>query len=95
MKVINISDVVLGDTGCLGATCCIKDNDCIRDANANHVMDVHLRCNGQSSCTVNIIREEIECGYIIDRWSNNDFERITYTCINKRQSRLDFMLSYL
>ena len=91
MKIIKNTVVVLGDSNCLGATCCIKDDDCTRDANENHAMDVHNRCNGQSNCTVNVIKEEIPCGYSTDRWSNNDFERITYNCIDDPQGELVFL----
>ena len=85
-KVINITAIVLGDTDCFGATCCIKDNDCTRDANADHVSDVHSRCDGQSNCTVDVIQEWITCGYL-NLPSNNDFERITYNCIDDPRSK--------
>ena len=86
VKVIEVTLVVLGDSGCRGTSCCIKDNDCTRNANANHVTDVQNRCNGQRSCTVNVIKEWITCGYL-NLPSNNDFERITYNCINDPQSK--------
>jgi len=89
MKVIQTTDVVLGDTRCLGSSCCIKDNDCTRDANAFHITDVHRRCNGQRSCRVNVIKEEIDCGFFGK--SNNDFERIKYNCIDDPQSKSAFV----
>ena len=93
MKVIEVTDVVIGDSACLGTSCCIRDSDCTGNANANHVIDVHSRCDGQSSCIVDVVREEFGCGYLGFR-SQNDFERITYNCRNDSRSKRVLLLRH-
>lgn len=86
-KVIQIISVVLGDSDCIGTSCCIKHSDCTRNANSNHRKNVHHRCDNKQSCTVRILTEAITCGVWGTR-SDNDFERITYICVNETQSKL-------
>src|SRR5688572_24967324 len=88
MKIINITAVVLGDYNGIRTGCNIKDDDCTRDANARHTMDVHRRCDGQRSCTVDVIKETISCGITP---SKSDFERITYDCIDDPRSKLSIL----
>ncbi len=89
MKVIKVTAVVLGDTHCRGASCCIVDSDCTYNANANHRAYVHRTCDNKQSCTVGVLQEKIPCGYW-GVWYNNDFERITYVCEDDPQSKLVF-----
>src|SRR6218665_115999 len=89
MKVIKVTAVVLGDSNCRGTSCCITDSDCTRNANANHRAYVNSRCDNKESCTVAVLREKIPCGYWGVRY-NNDFERITYICIDAPQSKFTF-----
>jgi len=90
LKVIEVSDVVLGNSKCYWGSCCINDQACTENANANHVMDVQHRCNGQSNCTVDVIEEVITCGYF-GFGTYNDFESITYTCGADSQSGFVFL----
>src|SRR6218665_1224276 len=92
MKVIQVTDVVLGDAGCI-LTCCITDNDCTGNASANHTADVHRICDGKNSCTVNVITEEFTCWYFLTK-SKNDFERITYNCGNDSRSKMVFLFRH-
>lgn len=87
MKVIKITGVVLGDSDCRGDWCCIKDGDCTRNPNVNHRRDVDSTCDNRRSCTIRVLQEKILCGWWGVR-SENDFERITYICIDDPRSKL-------
>lgn len=81
---IDVIDVVIGDSYGVGTYCYIRENDCTQGANADHIMEVHLRCNGENSCTVRVLQEKMTCG--TSDLSDNDFERITYNCIGGTRS---------
>src|SRR6218665_3835641 len=85
LKVIEVTDVVLGDSECKDNSCCITDQDCTGTASATHVTDVQHRCNGQINCTVEVIKELFAC--VSEFNSSNDFERITYNCIDDKRSK--------
>lgn len=93
MKVIKIMDVVLGHFECLYESCCIKDRDCVRTANKSHRTYVNRRCDNKQSCSVEVLKANVTCGYSNSLISNN-FERITYNCRDKARSELAFW-SYL
>src|SRR5688572_16935847 len=86
-KVIKITAVVLGDSYGIGAVCYIRNNDCTHSANENHTMDVQRRCDNKESCIVDVFKEIIPCGFLGSS-TENDFERITYICLDDRRSKL-------
>jgi hypothetical protein len=78
-ETIQVTNIRLYDSSCVGSNCCPATNDCNGAASSSHTSAVQSSCNGQRKCAVNVETRDIGCGWLAPR---NDYETITYDCLN-------------
>jgi len=88
-KIIRVTNVHLGISGCGGIRCCIQDADCSHTPSEEQLKSVKDECEGQQNCTVEIsVLNLVHCESGWWLWKTtvdgHAFERIAYSCTESK-----------
>jgi|SRR6218665_1613812 len=90
-KVIRVTNVHLGISGCKEIRCCIKDAGCSRKPSEKQLKSVKGGCEGQQNCT--LVISALNLAHCNFGWwlgkrtvDGHAFERITYSCTESKSS---------